>query len=284
MSSYLSWGNSYRGSLAEITPIIGTPLLLVEGDLRVLVAADIHLGLEHDLWLGGASIPSQTGKLLAGLKSHISEIEPDRLVLLGDVKHNVPRTSWQERVEIPKFLRSLSELVEVDLVPGNHDSGIADLAPEGTRIRSPSGYKLDGVGYFHGHTWPDMDLFSTRVLVAGHLHPSMRLVDTLGYFRSERTWSRGTLSAEVVAEQYGLVQTLPEIIVVPAFNWLCGGLPMNAIDEEKEDRGPLLKMMDLDQTRAYLMDGTDLGHVGQALAAYRKKRKRKGYIGRRSKA
>ncbi|HWQ18453.1 MAG TPA: metallophosphoesterase [Methanotrichaceae archaeon] len=269
--------------MAEITPIIGTPLLLVEGDKRVLVAADIHLGLEHELWLGGASIPSQTGKLLKRLRSHISEIEPDRLVLLGDVKHNVPRTSWQERVEVPKFLKSLSELVEVDLVPGNHDSGIADLATEGTRIRSPSGYKLDDVGYFHGHTWPDSDLFKAGVLVAGHLHPSMRLVDTLGYSHSERAWSRGPLSAEVVAGQYGEIQTLPEIIVVPAFNWLCGGLPLNAIDEENEDRGPLLKMMDLDHTRAYMMDGTDLGKVGQALAAYRKKRPGKGYISRRSK-
>ena len=55
-----------------ILPVFDAPLLLVEGDERVLVAADLHLGLEYELWLGGVSIPSQTEKILvaaAGLFS-----------------------------------------------------------------------------------------------------------------------------------------------------------------------------------------------------------------------
>ena len=91
-----------------IAPIFDTTLLLVEGKERVLVAADLHLGLEHELWLGGVSIPSQTEKILARLQGYVAEIVPDRLLLLGDLKHNVPKTSWQERREIPDFLRRLS--------------------------------------------------------------------------------------------------------------------------------------------------------------------------------
>ncbi|MDQ1282572.1 MAG: uncharacterized protein QG666_361, partial [Euryarchaeota archaeon] len=60
--------------------------------MRVLVAADIHLGLEHELMLGGICIPSQTEKILSRMLSYLDEIKPDRLVLLGDIKHNVPRT------------------------------------------------------------------------------------------------------------------------------------------------------------------------------------------------
>ena len=138
-----------------ITPVFDAPLLLVEGDERVLVAADLHLGLEHELWLGGVSIPSQTEKILARLLGFLAEIKPDRLLLLGDIKHNVPKTSWQEKREIPEFLRRLCARAIVEIVPGNHDSNLADMAPLGVRVRPSSGFVLDGVGYFHGHTWPD---------------------------------------------------------------------------------------------------------------------------------
>jgi hypothetical protein len=116
-----------------ITPVFDAPLLLVEGDERVLVAADLHLGLEHELWLGGVSIPSQTEKILARLLGFLAEIKPDRLLLLGDIKHNVPKTSWQEKREIPEFLRRLCARAIVEIVPGNHDSNLADMAPLGVR-------------------------------------------------------------------------------------------------------------------------------------------------------
>jgi metallophosphoesterase superfamily enzyme len=112
-----------------ILPVFDAPLLLVEGDERVLVAADLHLGLEYELWLGGVSIPSQTEKILAALQGFLAEIKPDRLLLLGDIKHNVPKTSWQEKREIPEFLRRLCARAKVEIVPGNHDSNLADMAP-----------------------------------------------------------------------------------------------------------------------------------------------------------
>jgi uncharacterized protein len=272
----------------EITPLVDKTLLLAERDMKVLVAADIHLGIEYELWLGGASIPSQTGKLLDELLAHLKRVEPDRLVLLGDVKHNVPRSSWQEKAEVPKFLRSLAEEVEVDLVLGNHDGGLSNLAPSGTVIREASGYLLDGVGYFHGHTWPDSELLKSEVLVAGHLHPTLMLVDPLGHSTSEKAWARGPLSSDTIKSRYGHDGPAPEMVVVPAFNPLCGGLPLNAVHQEEEGRGPILKMLDLQDTRAYLLDGTDIGRLGSVNKVKVGSRvgtrgPRKGYIGSRPK-
>ena len=122
-----------------ITPVFGAPLLLAEGKERILIAADIHLGLEHELWLGGVSIPSQTEKILARLLGYVAETVPDRLLLLGDLKHNVPKTSWQEKREIPDFLRRLSAQVKVEVVPGNHDSNLIDMAPLDEIIHKFSG-------------------------------------------------------------------------------------------------------------------------------------------------
>ena len=244
----------------QVNPVFGTPLLVVERKLKVLVAADIHLGLEHELWLCGVSIPSRTDRLLEQLKGILLEVDPDRLVLLGDTKHNVPRTSWQEQKEVPSFLKSLSKEVPVDLVPGNHDGGLADLAPPGTSVMPSSGYVLDGVGYFHGHTWPDPKLFSSDILVAGHIHPAIKLRDPLGHSVNRPVWARAPLKADAVEAQYRQELPLPEILIVPAFNDLFGGLPLNEPGED--ERGPILTMTDMDRARIYLLDGTDLGILG----------------------
>jgi metallophosphoesterase superfamily enzyme len=243
----------------KAAPIYGQPLLLVEGRERVLVAADLHLGLEHELWLGGVSIPSQTGRMLEDLRKQMEEAKPDRLVLLGDVKHNVPRTSWQERTEVPSFLESLSRETDVEIAIGNHDVGLAEMASWSARVHPAAGFTLDGVGYFHGHTWPDPSIFSGRMLVAAHLHPAVRLVDSLGHPQTRRVWIRANLSAEAAGRHYGRGVPPLELVIVPAFNRLCGGLPLNELTDE--ERGPLPTIADLSQARAYLIDGTDLGRI-----------------------
>ncbi|OPY52789.1 MAG: Calcineurin-like phosphoesterase [Methanosaeta sp. PtaU1.Bin112] len=259
----------------SITPVFGAPLLLVQGEERVLVAADLHLGLEHELWLGGVSIPSQTEKILASLQGFLDEIKPDRLLLLGDIKHNVPRTSWQEKREVPEFLRRLCEQAIVEIVPGNHDSNLADMAPQGTQVHSSSGFVLDGVGYFHGHTWPNERVLRADCLVTAHLHPAIRLWDPLGRSSSRPVWARARFSSRAVQEHYGF-ESNSEIIISPAFNGLCGGLPLNEPVEEM--RGPLLAMADWQRARLYLLDGTDLGTLEEIKSAQRKIKKGARFI------
>ena len=250
-----------------ISPVFGAPLLLVESEERVLVAADLHLGLEYELWLCGISIPSQTEGILERLQNQIAKIKPDRLLLLGDVKHNVPKASWQEKREIPDFLLRLSEALVVDIVPGNHDSGLADMAPLGVRMRPASGFVLDGVGYFHGHTWPEKEIMRADLLVAAHLHPALRLKDPLGCSLTRPIWARAPLLPEAMQRQYGFAHEA-EIVIAPAFNNLCGGLPLNEPCEEP--RGPLLTLTDSDRTRVYLLDGTDLGLLREIKAAQKR--------------
>ena len=249
----------------ETTPLAGLPLLLVKGRTRVLVAADLHLGIEHELWLGGASIPSQTGRILGRLLEAIDEARPDRLLLLGDIKHNVPRTSWQERKEVPSFIEALAERVSVDVVPGNHDGGISDLIPPGTSLHPASGILREGVAYFHGHTWPHPSLLGAEVLVAGHIHPAIRLTDALGYSTNQRAWIRAPLSIGALGEDFPGER--PELILVPAFNDLCGGLPLNS--RQEEDRGPIPALANLEAGRIYLLDGTDLGDLEGIIACGR---------------
>jgi len=58
------------------------------------------------------------------------------------------------------------------------------------------------------------------------------------------------------------------MVIVPAFNDLCGGLPLNEPCEEP--RGPLPALADLDRTRVWLLDGTDLGLLREIKAAQKR--------------
>jgi putative SbcD/Mre11-related phosphoesterase len=247
-----------------ISPLLNEPALVVENKFRTLVIADIHLGIEWELYHSGISIPSQIEKRLSRILDYFKKVDPVRIVLLGDIKHNVPRTSWQERQEVPGFLKELASSVHVDIVPGNHDGDIEELLCENVTLHSMRGFLLDGTGYFHGHTWPDAALLSTSNIIMSHNHPAIRFTDSLGHGSSEPVWIRTHLIEKAIKAHYGHIEGWndPEVIIMPAFNELCGGIPFNESIHE-ELLGPVFvnHAIELEKARAFLLDGTDLGTI-----------------------
>lgn len=88
----------------EPVPLMNEPALTVDGSL---VVADIHIGIEHELSLSGIHIPTQIQRRTDRILRYLEDTKADRVILLGDIKHNVPRTSTREREDIPHFLRSV---------------------------------------------------------------------------------------------------------------------------------------------------------------------------------
>lgn len=263
----------------EINPLLNEPALIVENTKKTLVIADVHLGIEWELYHRGFSIPSQVEKRKKRICDYIEKVSPDRIVLLGDIKHNVPRTSWQEKKEVPEFLRTIAALAPVDIVPGNHDGDIDTLIPENVTVHEMRGFVLDGVGYFHGHTWPGAELLSASHIVMSHNHPTIRFTDPLGHAVSEEVWIRTHFIEKAIMEYYGdIVWNDPEVIIMPAFNELCGGIPFNESIHE-ELLGPVFAhhAIELEKATAYLLDGTNLGTIGsiRKLGITRVRRKRK---------
>lgn len=247
-----------------ISPLLNEPALVVEGEFKALVLADLHLGIEWELYHSGISIPSQVEKRKRRIIDYIQKVKPQRIVLLGDIKHNVPVTSWQERQEVPLFLKELASFAPVDIVPGNHDGSIEELVPEKVRVHGMRGFVLDGVGYFHGHTWPGAELLSSSHVVMSHNHPAIRFTDSLGHSVSEPAWIRTHFIEKAIREHYRDIEwSNPEVIIMPAFNELCGGVPFNESVHE-ELLGPLFAnhAVELEKARAFLLDGTDLGTIG----------------------
>jgi len=248
-----------------IRPIPDAPVLVAERRKRILVAADLHLGIEYELYESGVTIPSQTEKLLNRLLGYIKQTAPDRLLLLGDIRHSIPWISHQEAGEIPRFLGELAKCVPIDIVPGNHDGGMASLIPRDADVTlHPSkGIVMDGIGYFHGHTWPSADVLSAEHVLVAHNHPTVRFVDSLGHVNIEPVWILTTFDADVLMKRYRntFIKT-KEVMVMPAFNGLCGGTSFNTSTPEGL-LGPVFTSgaIELEEAEVYLLDGVHIGKI-----------------------
>ncbi|WP_440945775.1 metallophosphoesterase [Methanosarcina sp. T3] len=255
----------------EITPILEEPALIVRNTETALVIADIHLGIEWDLYKSGINLPSRIKDRLDRVLGYLQTCSTDRIVLLGDVKHNVPQVSWQEKDEIPLFLETLAEHAHVDIFPGNHDGGIEFLfsGQKDIKVHSARGAVLDGIGYFHGHTWPAPELLAASRVITAHNHPTVRFTDTFGYSIVEPAWIRTRFNVETLKARFGNLDfenekdwADPEVFIMPAFNELCGGVPFNESTQE-DLLGPVFSSggIELDNAEVYLLDGTRLGLI-----------------------
>ncbi len=255
----------------RLRPVIEEAALVVENRLRTLVVADLHMGIEAELRQRGINIGSQTERLMERILNCIKETAPDAIVLLGDIKHAVPGISFRDRREIPQFLATIAEYAPVHVVKGNHDSQLEGLLPDTSmhtiQVERTRGFVFDGAGYVHGHTWPARELFSAEYIIIAHNHPMIRLMSrSTSYTKLMSVWIRARCDYDAVMRYYRDMERDKEhwhdpwVIIMPAFNEICGGVAVNAPDSKL--MGPIASKLILTHTmEAYLLDGTYIGRV-----------------------
>ncbi len=245
----------------SLEPVHGEPALFA-GDISALFIADMHIGLEHELLLAGARIPPKTGEMQERLLKSLKETKARILVIAGDLKHNIPVSSFREEREIPRLVDALFEVVdEIHLVPGNHDGGIQGYLPGDVKLHSNKGFVLGDYGIWHGHCWPSGEVMACRTVLMGHVHPMVMFVDGVEARSSERCWVRGLWNYSLASKEYKILGE--GFIMIPAFNDLCGGSRVNDLGQRKI--GTVLRhgLANLEDAELYLLDGTDLGNVGE---------------------
>jgi len=240
----------------RLEPLPDMPALLLQADRAWVCVADLHIGIEVQLRRAGFNVPSQTGKMLSTLEG--LSAAGDRVVLLGDVKHRIPSLGHAENKEIPPFFERLQSCFkQVVVVAGNHDGGLSSALPEGVEGAPGSGVSLEGVGMAHGHVWPSEKAMAGNTLVMGHIHPSVMLKDSLGAKTNEKCWVRARLRRGKTLGRYG--HCPKELVVVPAFNPLLVGTPVNG--GRGGPLGPVFRngLVNEESMSVYLLDGTNLG-------------------------
>ena len=263
------------------------PALLADIGEKILIVADLHIGLEYELSKAGVNIPYQTERIQGELLALCREHKPDRLVIAGDVKHGVPVTSFQEKRELPTLFEVLlGEVPRIDVTRGNHDGSIQDLATKGVEIHGSKGIILGEdfkIAVFHGHAWPKPKALEANCLIAGHNHPTVILRTPLGIRMTQRAWVKGVADPAKLAkafleqddvkyegdpvsafnDHYKTEVGGPEMILMPTFNDLLGGLPVNG-EAPQSLLGPMLRRnaINMEDFEVYLLDGSFLGKVG----------------------
>lgn len=239
-------------------PIVGERALLM-GD--TLAVADLHLGVEHELRENGVAVKSQTGEMQERLIGLLERTGAKRLVIVGDVKHNVPKVSRQEYTHLPRLIDELSRLSDVIVIKGNHDGTIERLLPTTTVLNK---LEADGALFLHGHTNLKTKMPSVDCIIMGHNHPCIEFLDEFGRGVREEAWiktkfnERGLTAFELSSS--------PAIIILPAFNKL---LPGTSFNSDRIPLGPFFSknLVELNDAEAHLLDGTFLGSISDLKAA-----------------
>ncbi len=186
---------------------------------KSVVIADLHIGIELEYASKGIYIPWQTKELIKKLEK-IKKIEKNvkRLIINGDLKHNILKIDQKEIRHVLDFVNKAEELFEdVVIVKGNHDGKIQKIL---------IGRKV--VPYFveeetlimHGHKKIPEEIDVDRIVI-GHVHPILKTG-----MKSEKVFLRGFLDGK-------------EVIVLPAFGDLCGGRDV----KEGIKKGPIARKL-----------------------------------------
>ena len=239
----------------DVEPVPDEPALMV-GD--ILVVADLHIGLEEELHEKGVRIPSRSERMAKELVAIADGRGAERLVVLGDVKHLVPKMASRERRDVYVFFRELSSRFrEMYIAQGNHDGQLKHIVPRNVKFRAPYGFRIDDVGFCHGHAWPYKKVMEARTLLMGHNHPAVAFRDAMGHRQILPCWMRVPFRKK--HKRYALLPK--EAIVVPSFNELCGGMAVN--DLRARFLGPLFDedIVRVDEASLHLLDGTHLGRL-----------------------
>lgn len=208
-------------------------LILDKGPTVVL--GDLHLGYERALEMEGMYVPrTNTESIRDSLNKILCRYEPERVVLLGDVKHDFKRSGFEEKREVTKIVSLLGEAAETVVVKGNHDNYIqnivGDLGILAVDYVDVMGYRLE-----HGHSDSGV-----RPVIIGHEHPSVRIPGAVG----------GGLKIQcfVHARKEG-------VIVIPPFSPYSSGNDL--VLDEKCVMAPALRSTDFGSAELYGV--TDMG-------------------------
>ena len=275
-----------------ITPLPPYPAALVRSNrVRTITITDLHIGWEMALSDEGIHVPSQTSKLLKKLKELLNIYKPEKLLILGDIKHTVATAEKIEWQDVPEFFNEARKHVaEISIIRGNHDGNLDALLPENVKTMPATGVTVNDTGFFHGHQWPSPDLLGCKTLVMGHVHPVVAFRDPAGFRVTRQVWVKTNCNATELArillrknkikieensektlyKHFKIKPKTSQLFIMPSFNDFLGGRPLNErkpahkLDSEMV-AGPVLRSeaVDMKNAETYLLDGTFLGTLEQ---------------------
>jgi len=203
---------------------------------KTLIIADLHIGIEREYWRAGIRASGLSRRVRERVEDLLERVKPKRIIVAGDLKHNIPDFTAREAEEVKHIAEVLSSQGELLVVKGNHDGDIERIIPWIT-IYPGSGIMIDDVYILHGHARPSDDIFDAKAIVMGHIHPALRLEHKFG----------GQIEKVFLFARWNGIP----VVVLPAFSPLITGVD---VSRRENLIGPVAK--EFESADAFLLDGT----------------------------
>ena len=142
---------------------------------KLLVFADFHIGFEEALNKQGVLIPRfQFKDIIQRLEKIFTKVNPDTIVVNGDIKHEFGRISEQEWRETLKLIEFLAKHCKnLLLTKGNHDKILGPIAKK-RNIKDIPFYEEGDILIIHGDKIPN-DISKYKTIIIGHEHPALSI-------------------------------------------------------------------------------------------------------------
>ncbi len=155
---------------------IGKTILLEINEEKILVVGDLHLGLGQAIREGGVFLPVN---LYKEVKSDLEKIFMDvgkvqKVVLLGDLKHEFGQILWDEWKEVLDFIEYLREnCEEIIIIKGNHDV-FTDKITKKREVKVVDYFVLGKNAFLHGdRSFDEIEDKKVKKWFMGHGHPAV---------------------------------------------------------------------------------------------------------------
>jgi uncharacterized protein len=241
--------------MVETRIIPSKPALILEGTNRSLVVTDLHIGFEASLATNNIFVGKNTtvNETISEISEMIDKIKPDSLILLGDIKSSIKSISKNEWNDVPLFFEKMKDKVDVVLVPGNHDSNIQKLLPEGITLISSTGLVIENILLTHGHTMPSENFAHVDKIIMGHVHPVFFQEDSV--INGQRVWvSLKIEKQKIFPSSSGEI----EITILPSFNKYFYATHKK---QYKKSISPIIeKIKEVSSARIVTLDGAVIGN------------------------
>jgi len=240
--------------MAQTKIIPGYPALMIEGDKKSLVITDLHLGFENTLSLNNVFLGKNktVTEITKEIELIIDKTKPDSLILLGDVKSGINSITKVEWETVPAFFENITKLIDIILVPGNHDANIEKLIPNEITLAGSKGIIIDDILLTHGHTMPSENFSQINTIVMGHIHPVFFEKESL--INGERVW------VSIISDKQKIFHSKSgelELIILPSFNRYFYATQKKFY---KKSISPIIEKMDVVQAKILRLDGTIIGN------------------------
>lgn len=143
---------------------------------RILLLADLHLGKGTHFRRAGIAVPRLVSDVnFARLNGLIQELDPQRILLLGDLFHSDHNHVWGSFCDFTARFPAIS----FELVPGNHDI-LPPICYEEARLLHHPEIITEGPFSLSHHPLLPGQRIEGKYNLCGHVHPCVRLLDRGG--------------------------------------------------------------------------------------------------------